>query len=121
MDTKKIAERLVEAYTDPEVAATEIAGEIARLQGERLDLLDEVGAKHQRLGEEMAKAEKSLETLLKRGPEAAKVALEIFRKAKLNTGELSSRTADALEAAYGAPVYPPTWPARKSRWAVVQS
>jgi len=121
MDKEKIAERLVEAYTDPSVAATEIAGEIARLQGERLDLLDEAGAKIQQLGVEQAKAEKGLETLLKRSPEAAKTALEIFRKAKLNTGELSSRTSDALETAYGAPVYPPSWPARKSRWAIVES
>jgi hypothetical protein len=121
MDTKKIAEHLVEAYTDPFVAATEIAGEIARLQGERLDELDEVGAKILRLGVEQARAEKGLETLLNRNPEAAKTALEIFRKAKLNTGELSSRTNDALETAYGAPVYPPGWPARRSRWAIVES
>jgi hypothetical protein len=118
MDTEKIAESLVKSFTGSSGEAEKIAGEIVRLQDEQLDLLDEVGEKIARIGREMNEPEQSLEALLHSNPEAAKVVLGIFRKAKFNTGELSGWTRSALEKAFGAPVYPPAWPVRKSRWSI---
>lgn len=120
MDEKKIAERVVKAWTDPAVAVEGIVTQISNLQGARVSLLDGAGQSDLKLGVELAKLHHSLRDLLRRGDVSGDDLYRILARAGVNTGEMEGRLVDDMERIVGKPLYPQPWPAKQSKFAIVE-
>ena len=119
---ERIAAKMTAGPTLPSVTAK--ASKLAEKEMRIRSLLDDLGKEIEKLGAESGSLQSDLTSALRfsRNPavkEMAEAVVQILKSAKVDTGNLSSRLIDNLEALTGKKLYPAPWNAKKPKWAVV--